>query len=176
MRISLTFLIGLIIGSVVLPVLITILLGISLDNSYQENIIPSNNNTITICEETIQRYTEPYNYIQPMHTPMEYFINKQENTLEIYNINQCWKLTGMSMQPTLFEGNTVCYQPFKGTTVKEGDIIAYEKYGSMITHRVRATYQGVDGKRIITQGDSLSEQDVITTNDIKYKVVAVIFT
>lgn len=143
----------------------------------QQDIVPINNVTIEVCEETIFRYTEPQNFIQPMHEYVSYHLS--EKTLMVHDITECSKGVGMSMQPTTFDGNTVCYKYITGEDILHvGDIILYKRDKGQVVHRIRAIYEGRQGKQLLVQGDSLSAQDMewVDKTDVIAKAVVVIYT
>jgi len=136
------------------------------------------NETITLDQELIDSLVSPDNYIQAFHTPVNFYYDNLEKQVTIYGIKECNRGQGMSMQPTMFDGNIVCMEEFKGTTVKVGDILKYKNdQGGYSIHRVRAVYDTKDGKRIYMQGDAFSSERIefITVNDITAKIVAVLY-
>lgn len=98
------------------------------------------------------------------------------NTILIKNVTQSSSI-GMSMQPTLFTGNTVILQNYdhKKDNLKEGWLVRYrvqnKSYSSSI-HRIRGVYMDY----IITQGDANGTYERINKTDVLGVVIGVLFT
>lgn len=94
--------------------------------------------------------------------------------LTVDNVDVCGKLYGLSMRPTIFDGNTVCSRNYTGQDLEEGMIIRYKDGNSHTIHRIQGNYQ----KRgfVVTQGDNLPQTTKVKLDDITHVVVATIYT
>ncbi len=119
-------------------------------------------------DDIIQAKTEfsSQNYIQGSHLSEEMLNNEKD---------YCKVVTGNSMQPTLFTGNTVCmysYESYMKSELREGMLLHYYDSGDYTVHRIKAIYKG----HLIMQGDNSDSEDKISYNDIKGIVFEVIYT
>ncbi len=113
-----------------------------------------------------------FNFIQAPHYNIEYQLNPQgfyvvANDYGVFN--------GPSMQPSIFDGNTMIEKKYDGVLKLEaGQIVRFirEKDGQAIIHRVRADY----GTTVFVQGDSLKEGEIIEKARITHVIVGVLFT
>ena len=72
-----------------------------------------------------------------------------------YNV---YNVISGSMEPTMPVGSIVYVESVAGSAIKEGDIIAFESDGTVITHRV-VSNKVVEGE-FITKGDANEEPDM----------------
>lgn len=112
-----------------------------------------------------------FNFIQASHTFVDYKLTPQG----FYVVaNDFGVLNGPSMQPTIFDGNTLIEKRYDGSSkLNEGQIIRFiREDGAAVVHRVRADY----GETVFAQGDSLKQGEIITKNKITHVIVGVLFT
>lgn len=112
-----------------------------------------------------------FNFIEGSHHELEYYLTTQgfyvlANDYGIFN--------GPSMQPSIFDGNTLIEKKYDGnSTLKSGSIIRFVRdNGQAVIHRVRADY----GNKVYVQGDSLKEGEIIDKNQITHVVIGVLYT
>ena len=69
-------------------------------------------------------------------------------------------VTGSSMEPTIQKGALVIIEPVAPTVVKRGDVITFEHYGQMTTHRVIAIdASNATSPTFTTKGDANAVAD-----------------
>lgn len=114
---------------------------------------------------------QAFNFIQGSHIGIEYQLNPQgfyvlANDYGVFN--------GPSMQPAIFDGNTLVERKFDGKSkLAEGQIIRFMRDdGTAVIHRVRSDY----GDKVFVQGDSLKEGEIIEKARITHLVIGVLFT
>lgn len=130
----------------------------------------------------------PKNNIQANHNPINPRALEIMQQLDL--IDNYGEFKGSSMQPTIFEGNTLLEKKYSNNTIlKTGDIVRYYRFtkttpdcntiinNSNITdeaviHRINAIYQDY----ILVQGDNLNEQENIQPCQITHKIIGVIYT
>jgi hypothetical protein len=112
-----------------------------------------------------------FNFIQGAHKDIEYQLSPQgfyvlANDYGVFN--------GPSMQPSIFDGNTLIEKRYDGTSkVEEGQIVRYiREDNTPVVHRIRADY----GKTVFVQGDSLKDGEIIEKSKITHIIVGVLFT
>jgi hypothetical protein len=111
---------------------------------------------------------ERFFYIQPPNTDVD--VDWDGRTAEI-DADQIINGYGSSMRPTMWTGNTVLAQETNGNNLDEGTIVS----NGNITHRIKADYTEIYGY-YLTQGDNNDQHERMTPEEIKYKIVGVIFT
>ncbi len=103
------------------------------------------------------------NFIQAPHTNMSF---------ECPESFSCVEVTGNSMQPTFFTGNTLIKQAYGGQALNEGDIISYRSEGGgKRVHRIKAVYN----QYYVVQGDNNLVNEQISPDNITDLVVGVIY-
>ena len=113
-----------------------------------------------------------YNQIQAPKNDIDFILTT--TGLTISNANDYGVLSGPSMQPTIFDGNTIIQQKyFEGMELKLGDIIRYtNNQGEGIIHRIRGIYAST----IYVQGDSLNTGEKVPKSRITHKIIGVLYT
>lgn len=116
------------------------------------------------CPSCICNYEPAWRIIQGCHIPKEY---KNMQTTEL-------TITGYSMQPTLFKGNTLKGVSFEKSMLKnlEGCMILFTQEDERIIHRVKGVYN----EYVITQGDNGDTTEKVDFNQIQYLITEVEFT
>ncbi|MBT3464189.1 S24/S26 family peptidase [archaeon] len=134
----------------------------SLNNKYQ-----SINGTVESLNDNLN-----YNQIQAPKNDIDFILTT--TGLTISNANDYGVLSGPSMQPTIFDGNTIIQQKyFEGMELKLGDIIRYtNNQGEGIIHRIRGIYAST----IYVQGDSLNTGEKVPKSRITHKIICVLYT
>jgi len=88
---------------------------------------------------------------------------------------ECGYVTGMSMQPTIHHGNTICWEDYRGyRTIKPGMIVRYPSGDGYTVHRVKGVYPS--SGEVYIQGDNNRYGEVITYGNITDVVVATLYT
>jgi hypothetical protein len=112
-----------------------------------------------------------FNFIQASHNNVEFQLTPQgfyivANDYGVFN--------GPSMQPSIFDGNTLIEKRYDGSSkLSAGQIIRYiREDGAAVVHRVRADY----GDKVFVQGDSLKEGEIIEKGKITHIIVGILFT
>lgn len=72
------------------------------------------------------------------------------------------QLTGWSMLPTIFPGDTVIIERADCTGVSEGEIVLCARAGRFVIHRV--TRKSADDATILTRGDAMAQPDPPVAN------------
>jgi hypothetical protein len=124
------------------------------------------NDTLTKIESN-----QDFNFLQGSHDAMEYQLTPQGFYVAA---NDYGKFSGPSMQPSIFDGNTLIEKKYNGKDpLAEGQIIRFiRKDGQAVIHRIRADY----GETVFVQGDSLKEGEIIEKARITHIIVGVLFT
>jgi hypothetical protein len=128
----------------------------SLEESYrslEEGIYPSNN---------IQSPGADVSYLL---TPEGFFV---------YDVDDFGTLSGPSMQPTIFDGNTMIQKKYvPGMNLSVGDVVRYMgPDGNAVIHRIRGIY----ASDVYVQGDNLKEGERVPKSRITHKILGVLFT
>lgn len=113
------------------------------------------------------------NYVQAAHVDgLSYFRNSSTNDFVI-KADGYTMLTGSSMRPTIFTGNIALLKQYDGNNsqLEEGQIIAFNRGGDVIAHRIKGLYENY----LLAQGDNLVDNEVVDYEDIKYIVIGVIY-
>lgn len=139
----------------------------------EENKIAANESQSEIISED-KPASKENNFIQASH--VEDLAYSTMNGLKISAVHYCKRITGSSMQPTFFSGNTVCfidYNKAMKSSLKEGMMISfYYNEETTRTHRIKALYSDY----LLVQGDNVLGKEKIEYKDIKGIVVAIILT
>ncbi len=124
------------------------------------------NNTLAKIEDN-----QNFNFVEGAHYTLEYMLTPQgfyvlANDYGVFN--------GPSMQPSIFDGNTMIEKKYDGKErLEAGQIVRFlRKDGQAVIHRVRADY----GSTVYVQGDSLKEGEIIEKERITHLVVGILFT
>ena len=127
-----------------------------------------------ICNETfVCENNHNNNNIQAPHNEIEYYAT--DNAIIIKNVKDIGKLFGHSMQPSIFDGNTMIGVPYNNQKLKEGMIIRYKENDNYVIHRIKGEYQ--KWGYVITQGDNNNYEDnFVYLDQISDIIVGVIFT
>jgi hypothetical protein len=113
---------------------------------------------------------QDFNFIQATHLPIDFQLSPQgfyvvANDYGVFN--------GPSMQPTIFDGNTLIEKKYDGSTLGIGQVVRYLRDdGAAVVHRIRADY----GDSVYVQGDSLKVGEIIKKSKITHVVVGILFT
>lgn len=112
-----------------------------------------------------------FNFIQGGHAQIEYQLTPQGFYV---NANDFGKLSGPSMQPSIFDGNILIENKYDGKiNLTAGQIVRFTREdGTGVIHRVRADY----GNRVYVQGDSLKDGEIISKDKITHVIVGVLFS
>lgn len=109
------------------------------------------------------------NQIQSAHSDIDYLINGTDVVIKNVSAN---KITGFSMRPTIFTGNTLLLVTYDNQKLKEGEIIIFENEENIsVTHRIKGIYADY----LYTQGDNNQAHEKINYSQIKYIVVGVLY-
>ena len=114
---------------------------------------------------------QDFNFIQSPHNELEFDLT--EHGFLIRSADNYGVLTGPSMQPTIFDQNTIIEKSYNQEPLVEGQVIRFTRAnGQAVIHRVRADY----GNKVFVQGDSLKEGEMINKDQITHIVIGVLFT
>lgn len=69
------------------------------------------------------------------------------------------RVTGWSMLPTIFPGDTLVIERASSESVGKGDIVLFHRDHRMFVHRVAGTSGGDRDLQIVTQGDGMPNPD-----------------
>ena len=69
------------------------------------------------------------------------------------------RVTGWSMLPVLWPGDTLVIEPATGDDIAEGDIVTFSNGRRFVAHRVVSRTRGSGEPRFQTQGDALPQPD-----------------
>lgn len=108
-------------------------------------------------------------FIQAHHYDFNYSIEGSDIAIkDVY----CYNMIGSSMNPTLFEGNTVCFNEYIGQKLRQGNIIHYSLNGEAKIHRIIA----IQDNLIIVKGDNARFEEEINYTDVRGILVMVLYT
>jgi hypothetical protein len=99
---------------------------------------------------------------------------KQELILDVLRRHGRCRLqvSGTSMLPALWPGDTVAIEHRPLTDMRVGDIVFYERGGRLILHRLVALPAGTFPARLVTRGDSMPHSDPAVRLDSVLGVLA----
>lgn len=108
------------------------------------------------------------------HLQGNHFVNEYVQGAHYRDVtyNNTVTTTGLSMAPTIFQGNTVLMREYRNETLKEGQIISYTVGNVSISHRIIAVYSDY----VITKGDNNIVSESVNITDIHYLVVGILYT
>ncbi|MEM4397810.1 MAG: S24/S26 family peptidase [Candidatus Woesearchaeota archaeon] len=151
--------------------LFILLASISLNIYYSKNFYDLKEKFIFI-NQSLQKIesNQNFNFIEGSHYELEYYLTPQG----FYVLaNDYGLFSGPSMQPSIFDGNTLIEKKYSGEKIKPGQIVRFVRdNGQAVIHRVRADY----GNSVYVQGDSLKEGEIIEKSKITHLVVGVLYT
>ena len=111
------------------------------------------------------------NYIQGSHDQVPYQLTP--SGFFISGANDFGELKGSSMQPSIFEGNTLIQLKYTNQSLSEGQIVRYiGKDNVPFVHRIRAVYD----ETLLVQGDNLEISELISKSQVTHLVIGVLFT
>ncbi len=121
-------------------------------------------------EEKLDSLEKSRNNIQASHQEIGYVLGQGVFTVDADDFG---KLTGASMQPAIFDGNTLIEMRYSNQTIVPGHVVRYiDAAGTPVIHRVRAVYEGT----LHVQGDSMGEGEIIEKSQITHVVLGVLYT
>ena len=107
-------------------------------------------------------------FIQAHHYDFNYSIEGSDIAIkDVY----CHNMKGSSMNPALFEGNTICFKEYKDQELRQGNIIYYSLNGEENIHRIIALQDN-----LIVKGDNNKFQEEINYTDVKGILAMVLYT
>jgi signal peptidase I len=81
------------------------------------------------------------------------------------------RVTGWSMLPTIWPGDTLAIEPANRDQVFAGDIVLFSSARRFVAHRVLAAADGSGGSTVQTQGDAVPHADSpVAANEVIGKV------
>ena len=69
------------------------------------------------------------------------------------------RVTGWSMLPAIFPGDTLVIEPASSESVGKGDIVLFRRDGRLFAHRVSGKSGSASDFQIVTQGDGMANPD-----------------
>lgn len=138
---------------------------------YAQNFKIMNNKYQQMEEKVIKiESNQNFNFIQAAHYDLIYQLTP---TGLFVNANDYGLFNGPSMQPVIFDGNTLIEKIYNNSDLEEGQIIRFVRDdGAAVIHRVRADY----GETVYVQGDSLKEGEIIRKDQITHVIIGILFT
>lgn len=125
-------------------------------------------------DETLTKVedNQNFNFIQSNHNEIDYQLS--EHGFLIRSSDDFGLFNGPSMQPTIFDQNTMIQEKYDSNfSLEEGQVIRFTREdGTAVIHRVRADY----GDTVFVQGDSLKEGEIIDKSQITHVILGVLFT
>jgi hypothetical protein len=113
------------------------------------------------------------NSIQGYNGGYEYDVGR--DGLTVNSVDRCVELTGGSMRPTIFSGNTVCFEKYTSQELEEGMIVRNRNGDGYRAHRIWGTYE--DDGYVVTQGDNNRNVDgKVNISNITHISVGVLYT
>lgn len=151
-------------------VILSLLTGIGGLLLYNHVTMAKMQNTVNNVSQLLDKFN--YNYIQAPHYQLDYMLTNEG--FFIRSVNDYGGLNGPSMNPAIFDGNTLLQMKFSlNMTLKPGQIIRYlGTDGTAVIHRVRAVYED----RVFVQGDNMEEGELVSKTSITHVIVGVLFT
>lgn len=116
--------------------------------------------------------TDTGGYIQAAYTDVDYSFDGDEVTVEASDIS---RPEGKSMRPTIFSGNTLMLEEYKGETITEGEILRYSTENGYVIHRVQASYLDTGGY-LLMKGDNNEHSSRINRSQVTHRVTGVLYT
>lgn len=127
--------------------------------------------SIYLSESLFQNQRDSkFNFIQAHHSDVKFEL---KNSTAIINKSYCAVLKGQSMQPTLFEGNTICFKKYEGEVLHAGQIINYKIKDRDVAHRIKSTLYN---DKLFVQGDNNMAEEMINQSEVLGILVAVIYS
>jgi hypothetical protein len=80
--------------------------------------------------------------------------------------------SGTSMRPFLFAGERVVVRPCAAGALRPGDLVAFERSGRVVLHRVIAIPPGAP--RVLEKGDGLKRATAVSAPDVLGRVAAIL--
>ncbi len=152
--------------------LLILIASILINVIFAQNFIVLNKKLVDI-NTSLDRIesNQDFNFIQAAHSDIEFQLNPQgfyvlANDYGIFN--------GPSMQPAIFDNNTLIEKKYDGISqLQAGQIVRYIRNdGTAVIHRIRADY----GNKVYVQGDALKEGEIIEKERITHLIIGVLFT
>jgi hypothetical protein len=149
-----------------------LLASVTLNVIYAYNFVELHKRYVDV-NESLKKIegNQNFNFIQATHLPLDFQLTPQG----FYVVaNDFGTFNGPSMQPSIFDGNTLIEKKYDGSSkLSEGLIVRYiREDGTAVVHRVRADY----GDKVYVQGDSLKDGEIIEKSKITHVVAGVLFT
>lgn len=102
------------------------------------------------------------NFIQASHTEINYTYDEDKGQVIVDNV-YCFEMHGASMNPTLFEGNVVCFKNYTGEKLRQGDMVHYQTNGMEGLHRIEAVQSDI----VVVRGDNNKQEEIINYSSVK---------
>jgi hypothetical protein len=166
-----TLILGAFIGSIATTMTLPDHKSINTTTKHYNTEIHKNNKTFNY---TTTVYKPTNNNIQAGYISTEYEI--EGNDLVVEDIDSCGRIFGSSMQPTMFTGNTACYEEYINQELKEGMIIRFRTGENKYKiHRIQGNY--LPRGFVKTKGDNVLEAaEYPSEENITHVVKAVLHT
>jgi signal peptidase I len=101
-------------------------------------------------------------YYNGAHNIINYELNNR--TLIVHDIDYCNSVTGLSMNPTMYQGNVVCFESYTNQKLMYGQIVEIKNETHNFVHRIIGVYDDY----VVTKGDNNIKTDgKINKKDIK---------
>lgn len=84
-------------------------------------------------------------------------------------------VTGWSMFPAVWPGDTICVDRANRDAVSEGDIVLFSRHRRLFAHRVVRVASGDERHQILTRGDAMPSVDhPVSEKELLGKVTAIV--
>lgn len=146
-----------------------------LPENNEVNVRPVVNVTEEVYNRTIHRETTQYvdkEDSSPIHNDVEFNLSGDE--LEVEDVDSYGEIYGSSMEPTLFNENTVIVREYTTQDIDQGDIVRYSDEDNYVIHRVTGDYE--DEGYVMTKGDNNVGSEKVLVEDIEHIIVGVLYT
>jgi hypothetical protein len=105
-------------------------------------------------------------------TTVEY--DSTHNSIEV-SVDAISQPEGTSMQPSIYSGNTVLLEEYRGENLDGGEIVRYRSGEGHIIHRIESSYDDTRGY-VLTKGDNSRTTEKVDTSRITHVAVGVLYT
>lgn len=128
---------------------------------------------IAFWEDEMNPYSP--NHIQPSNLDIDFV--EENGSVVVEDVDYVHSVSGSSMRPTIFTGNTILYREFNHDfdTVEEGDIVRFRYGDGAVVHRVAGNYVRTSGK-VVTLGDNNEGTEHVPVENITHVAVGTLYT
>lgn len=145
----------------------------TISKTFDQREIVNNQTTVRERNITVNNtyYYDNLNF-QKFNKKINYTLDN--SVLKIKGVDFCDRLFGRSMQPAMWDGNTICFEKYEDQELSQGDIIKYEKNGNNLIHVITGEYE--KWGYYLARGYSTQEYDKVEASDIKGVALATFYS